>query len=278
MKIRVPDALLLLNGVTVLLIVIITFFPSNALRIVLGLPFVLFFPGYTLIAALFPKKNQLDGIERVVLSFGLSIATVPLIGLILNYTPWGVRLYTVLISITIFIVVTSLIVWYRQHRLPKMERFTIPLNLSLIAWRGQRFVDKIVSAILIVAILGAIGTLGYIIATPKVGERFTEFYMLEPEGYPKELVVGEEERVIVGIVNHEYETVDYRIEVRVNEARNNEVGPIVLEHEDRREYEVGFMPVQLGDNQKVEFLLYRQGQSEAYQSLHLWVDVIQPFE
>jgi len=30
-----------------------------------------------------------DGIERVALSFGLSIAIVPLIGLVLNFTPWG---------------------------------------------------------------------------------------------------------------------------------------------------------------------------------------------
>jgi len=31
----------------------------------------------------------IDGIERVALSFGLSIAIVPLIGLVLNFTPWG---------------------------------------------------------------------------------------------------------------------------------------------------------------------------------------------
>ncbi|MCK4222104.1 MAG: DUF1616 domain-containing protein, partial [Dehalococcoidia bacterium] len=61
-------------------------FTTGPLRIVLGLPFLLFSPGYALIAALFPKKGSLDGIERIALSFGLSIAVVPLIGLILNYT------------------------------------------------------------------------------------------------------------------------------------------------------------------------------------------------
>jgi uncharacterized membrane protein len=48
---------------------------------------VLFFPGYTLISALFPRKDSLSGVERLALSFGLSIAVVPLIGLILNYMP-----------------------------------------------------------------------------------------------------------------------------------------------------------------------------------------------
>ena len=117
MRIRLQNELLLLNILAVLLIIIITFFPSNVLRIILGLPFVLFFPGYTLIAALFPRRTTLDSIERVALSFGLSIAAVPLIGLILNYTPWGIELEPILISITIFIIATSLIAWYRRHKL-----------------------------------------------------------------------------------------------------------------------------------------------------------------
>ncbi len=81
------------------------------LRVALGLPFILFFPGYVLIAALFSRKDDLSGIERVALSFGLSIAVVPLIGLGLNYTPWGIRLAPVLVSLIIFIVAVSGIAW-----------------------------------------------------------------------------------------------------------------------------------------------------------------------
>jgi len=109
MRIRLQNELLLINILAILLIIVITFFPSNVLRIILGLPLLLFFPGYTLIVALFPRKNALASIERVALSFGLSIAVVPLIGLILNHTLWGIRLEPILTSITIFIVVTSLI-------------------------------------------------------------------------------------------------------------------------------------------------------------------------
>ena len=277
MRIRVTNELLLLNIITVLLIIVITFFPSSALRIVLGLPFVLFLPGYMLIAALFPRKNQLDVIERIALSLGLSIIVVPISGFFLNYTPWGIRLYTVLISITILILATSLIAWYRRHRLAEVERFTVSLNLNLAPWRGQSFVDKILSVILIIAILGAIGTLGYVFAAPKVGERFTEFYILGPEGkaegYPKELVVGEEAKVMVGIANREHETVSYRVEVTIDGTRHSEIGPVVVLHDDRWEREVGFIPAQSGDNKKVVFLLYRQGQSEAYRSVHLWINV-----
>ena len=61
------------------------------LRVVLALPLMLFIPGYCVIAALFPKDGDINLIERFVLSFGLSIAIVPLIGLGLNFTPWGIR-------------------------------------------------------------------------------------------------------------------------------------------------------------------------------------------
>ena len=125
--------------------------------------------------------------------------------------------------------------------------------------------------------MGALGALGYVIATPKVGEKFTEFYILGLEDkaihYPRELSVGEEGRVIVGIINHEYEIVNYRVEVRINGAKSSEVGPIVLKHDEMWESGVSFTPEVAGMEQKAEFLLYKEGQSEAYQSLHLWVNV-----
>ncbi len=52
-----------------------------------------------LIIALFPKKGDLGGMERVALSFGLSIALTVPIGLLLNYTVWGLSLYAILLKI-----------------------------------------------------------------------------------------------------------------------------------------------------------------------------------
>ena len=135
---------------------------------------------------------------------------------------------------------------------------------------------RVLSIILALAILGALGTLGYAIANPRA-ELFTEFYILglsgEATNYPKELVVGEEGKVIVGIINRERESVVYRVEIMIDGVKNNEVGPMMLEYDKEWEGIVGFTPVKAGDKQKVEFLLYRQGQSEVYQRLHLWVDV-----
>jgi uncharacterized membrane protein len=85
-------------------VVIITVPPLNAtpIRAVFGLPMMLFLPGYSLVSALFPRTEELDTIERIALSIGLSICVVVFIGLGLNYTPWGIRLGPILLVLSAF--------------------------------------------------------------------------------------------------------------------------------------------------------------------------------
>jgi uncharacterized membrane protein len=259
------------------LILIIIFSPSNVLRIILGIPFLLFFPGYALMALLFTKKEGMDGIKRVTLSFGLSIAVVPLIGLILNYTPWGIRLEPVLYSVASFIFITSIIAWWRRRKLKEEERFDVELSLMLPGW-GEGFWDKVITITLVIAILGAMGTLGYFIAKPKAGEALTEFYILGSGGkaadYPEELKVGEEGVVTVGIINREGKEVSYWVEVVIGSKKITEVGPVTLADEQKWEGEVGFTPEVVGQDQKVQFLLYKGDEVEScLEPLYLWVDV-----
>ncbi len=152
----------------------------------------------------------------------------------------------------------------------------IKFHLTVPGWGGSVW-SRVLSSILALAVLGALGTLGYVIATPHAGERFTEFYLLglsgEAKDYPRLLMVGEEGKVVVGIINREDEIVTYRLEIRIDGVINNEVGPVTLERGEKWEEIVGFTPARVGDKQKVEFLLYKQGQSEVYQGLYLWVDV-----
>jgi len=86
-------------------------YPIVYARYILGSIFVLWLPGYTLIKALFPTK-ELDNIERTALSIGMSLALVPITGLLLNYTPWGIRLTPVtlsLLALTITLATAALI-------------------------------------------------------------------------------------------------------------------------------------------------------------------------
>jgi len=270
-KIRFTNDILLINILVLLLIVIIALFPSNILRIILGLPFVLFFPGYALMVALFPRKGDLGGVERVALGFGLSIALTILIGLILNYTPWGLSLYAILLSLTVFILATSAIAYYRRRRLSAEERFTVSFQIAVPRWAGLSNPDKALTIVLALSLLAAIGALAYVVAAPRVGERFTEFSVLED--YPEELALGEEATVTLGITNHEGREITYYIEVMIDGVKNGEVGPLILADEEKWEQEVSFAPQLPGDDQKVEFLLYKDGETEPHETLHIFVDV-----
>lgn len=77
-------------------------FPWVIPRWIIGSVFVLYLPGYGLLQLLFPKGSDLDSLERFALNIGLSLAVVPLIGLLLNFTPWGIRLVPIAVSLGIF--------------------------------------------------------------------------------------------------------------------------------------------------------------------------------
>ena len=85
------------------------------LRYVFGSVLVLFLPGYSLIEALYPKK-ELDELTRFALSIGLSLALVPLVGLVLNYTPFGIRLLPVTLSIAGLTLLLLAYALFRKHQ------------------------------------------------------------------------------------------------------------------------------------------------------------------
>jgi len=75
--------------------------PFLALRWAVGCVFVLLIPGYVALEALCPKTAALNTFQRFTLGFGLSLALVPLVVLVLNYTAWGIRLTPVVIILTV---------------------------------------------------------------------------------------------------------------------------------------------------------------------------------
>jgi uncharacterized membrane protein len=98
-------------------------YPLVYLRYLLGLVFVLWLPGYTFIKALFPAQvpvktssESLDAIERVALSFGMSLALVPIVGLLLDYTPWGIRLTSVTLGLLALTLAFALGAMLRDRR------------------------------------------------------------------------------------------------------------------------------------------------------------------
>jgi uncharacterized membrane protein len=269
----------------------------------LGLPFLLFFPGYTLVAALFVKNEGMDNIERVVLSGGMSVAVVGLIGFGLNYTPWGIKLEPVLYTITAFIFMTSFFALIRRAHRITTNKFTTEVTLSLPVCTGITF-NKSLSIILIFAIFFAFVILGYTVAVPKIGERFTDFYILGVNGkaqdYPTEYVMNDGMvtqviygdgtvdanhplgTVTLGIVNHEHQTEVYSVNMTIDGKPvsieilgriNDSLRPIELKEGEKWENEIEIIPQNSGDNQKVELLLFKGIETTAENSLHFWINV-----
>ena len=345
MKLKLPNWILIVDILTVLLIGAILLIPDSWLRIVLGLPFLLFFPGYVLVEALFVRRkgqfrtpspetsnaerqtsnpssypspnthnselrthnsSGMDGIERIALSFGMSIAVTALIGLGLNYTPWGIRLLPVLYSIAAFIIILSAVALFRQYRVNDQVNWLRQYTLKMPGWEGSPL-NKVLTVILAVAILGTIGTLIYTVAFPKVGEKFTEFYILGLNGkadvYPSQFtgngspfsvktvqygkdakpVAEKYARVTLGIVDQEQQQTRYTVKVQIDGQPVkiisagqplDQLDGIVLQQGEKWEQQIGFAPLHAGDNQKVEIFLYKDTGTEVYNSLHLWVNVV----
>lgn len=269
---RDNDDLITICALTIVTIVAVAF-DIGTLRQVIGIVFILFCPGYALIAALFTKRKDLDSIERIALSFGLSIAVVPLIGLGLNYTEWGIRLTPILVANTAFTFIMLVVAFYRRTLIEEEDRFTFTYYMPEVEL-GESRVDKALSVILIISIVVALGTLVYVIQAPKKGETFTEFYILGPGGmadeYPTEFVLGDTKQVILGVVNHEYEIVTYHAEMNLD-GRVLWETDYTLDHEEKIEEFVDIAPDEIGENMKLQFLLYKDG--EQYRDLHLWVTV-----
>ncbi len=252
-------------------------FTAGPARMVLGAIFVLFFPGYTLLAALFPRKDRFQSVERVALSFLLSVAIVPLIMLILNYTPWHIRLESIFASVAAFIFIASAVALIRRRRLPQSEKFEPRMKIEIPRWGSMTRMDKVALFLLVLLIMGATGVLVYAVTAHKEQENFTDFYVLGSQGmvqdYPKQLVLGETAQVTLGIVNHEHQYSNYTIEIMLNGEKVQEIGPIGLADEEKWSQAVTLAPTQAGQHQEFEFLLYKGEDTEPYLTLQLWLDI-----
>jgi uncharacterized membrane protein len=317
---RVPADLAAIVALTLLTVgaVFIPVVRDTPLRVVLGLPFVLFVPGYALVAALFPEQGTepaeddddamdssgITGLERVALSFGVSIAVVPLVGLVLNFTPFGIRLVPIVVSLTGLVLVLTAVATRRRLALDPDERFQVPWRTWLQAGRTELFepetrTDAALNVLLVISLVLAVSSVGYAVAVPKPGESFTEFYLLTEDddgelvadGYPTEFVAGESQSLVVGVGNQEHRQQAYTVVVELHdvETENNETR--ILDRERLRTFEVqtehnetwqrqhSVTPELTGERMRLTYMLYQGSPpttpttDNAYRELHLWVNV-----
>ena len=340
---ELPADLAAVAGVVLVtnLVVFAPLISETPLRVLFGLAFVLVCPGYALVAALFPEAGGatgspqqtdsndgtdaaepeasgaatssrpgrtaggIDGIERVALSIGLSVAVVPLVGLVLNFTPLGIRLVPIVLVLSALTLGTTALAARRRWALPPRERFSIPYrewtaNARSEFLRPATRADAALNVLLAVSLLLATTSVGYALFVPSDGEEFTEFYLLTENDsgglvatdYPTNFTRGEGEPLVVGIENNEGEPVEYTVVAslqRVERVGNNTTR--VTEERELRRFDAQvaqnetwrrphtLTPTMSGDRLRVAYLLYRGSVPEdpnmnnAYRELHLWVNV-----
>jgi uncharacterized membrane protein len=142
--------------------------------------------------------------------------------------------------------------------------------------------NKALSILLIVAIVAAVGAIIYLSVTPKKGEKFTEFYILNAAGkaqdYPKQVTSGEPVDIVLGIVNHEYQPASYQVKIESGGIEISQVDIGTLAHEQKWQEKISFTPQYAGEKQRVNFYLYKNGEDAPYlkEPLRLYIDVRSP--
>jgi uncharacterized membrane protein len=234
---------------------------ETPLRIVFGLPLVLFLPGYAFIAALFPEagaspkpdgrsegrliSRSIDPVERIALSLGMSLAFVPFVALAINFAGFPLGFGPVLVSLSTVTLLCTAVATYRRWQLPAAERFVFPYRSLLGGGRADGVESEgrrltVLNVGLGLSILAALSTMAYAVAVPRNGEQFTDFHLLTQDedgdltaaNYPDQFELDEPQSLYVSIQNQEGETVDYTVVVQLERVEVGDDDASVTEREE----------------------------------------------
>jgi len=269
---------------------------GTPLRPLFAIGFVLFVPGYVVVAAVFPRLGRvgvegrtgtstggqsnhrdLDIVDRTVLSFGVSVSLVILTGLALGLNPGGLTTATLFAVLATVTAGGSIIAAGRRWQLPATQRGSGPIRRGLAGASSTLFGNRTgVETVLNIALV-----LSLLLAVLAVGGGFnqdagvTEFYLLvdDTDGsatdYPAELTRGESKEFILGITNQESETVEYTVIIQLQELESsgesrsvvaiNELDRFTetLSHNESREISHSITPERSGENHRLVYLLYK---------------------
>ncbi len=253
--------------------IVIPPFSSLPVRIPFAIFLVFFAPGYAFISAMFPRR-EISPIERFTLSVAFSIAIFVFNGFALNYT-WGFRTVPIVVTVSAITLVFSLLAVILRMASPPGERFSIDFRLP--EFPDSRPPNEIERA-LIIALVLSIVVAGAMLLYAKLTfkhEEFTALYILgeggKAEGYQKGFYLGVPQWMTVGVENYERSPSEYALEVRLNGAVLEEEN-FSLNDRERWLKRMSFIPTQATERSKLEFLLYKDGDtSKPYRSVHLWV-------
>ncbi|WP_338008383.1 DUF1616 domain-containing protein [Natronoglomus mannanivorans] len=244
---------------------------GSTARLVITLPLVLFLPGYALVTMLFPAKARvareqasattelrpggIDTVERLGLSFALSLAIVPMVVLALGPTTWHLTAESTAAGLVVVTVVLAQLGAIRRLRVPEPERYTVSFRSGLARIRGhsnEGVIGTLSTIALALGIVAAGLALTVALVAPQPTAGFTEFgLMTEDEDgnlvtdAPSAVEPGEAIPVVLSVDNQEEETMEYTV---VAQEQHLEDGEVI----DRTELETFDAEVEAGENERFD--------------------------
>lgn len=282
MMVRREADLILLATWSLGAIVLTLAFPSQqAVRIALGLPFLLFGPGYAVLAALYPRKTDLAAAERLALSLGFSLALLSVTTLGLSYSPFGLRWEPLAVSAGLLALSASALAALHRHLVPPDERLSItvrPRPRTFAALRRSLLAGAIAFAAATAALTVAL--LAFPPGERAEGTPHTEFYLLGPSGraedLPNELTVGDAAILTIGVTNREGAAKTYGITVAIDGDRTEEMEGVDIGPGQLWQRPIVLTPRRAGDDELVRIDLHMDGDASPYRSLYFRLDVLAP--
>ncbi len=237
----------------------------TVIRLLVGIPLLLFIPGLLITITLFPKRGDLKTLERLSLSIVVSIVVTIADGVLLLLTI-GLNFVSVLVSMLIIVASLALTSLLRVRNLPESDRLAAR-NID----NPSRGITVFIAIFVVVALIGVI----FASSIKSDQEHFSEFYVLDENGktldYPKNVTAGDTGTVIIGITNRELSTNTYRFTILLNNSTIYRSDNITLKTGENHEELVNIPFLSTGKGQKLEFIL-RDAIGKSYE-LHLWVNV-----
>jgi uncharacterized membrane protein len=267
------DLVILMGGSV--LAVIAMLLPYSLVRLVLAGGFILYAPGYALLAALYPKQTPLNTVQRLTASVGMSVVVSSLLALIITYT-LGTTLVTISSTLGLWILSLACIAAYRRSQCAASERFA-PAASALPAWQALSKQRKgIILAQLgtVLILLMAAGRLLHI--SRRAAPQFAEFYLLGQDGragaYTEALTANTPHPVTVGVIHHGTPT-DYQIFYTTDNTHYETIAAPLLHDGEKWESSVALVLPASPRFQKVTFALHKPGEPLPYRKLYVWAYV-----
>lgn len=277
---------------------------DGPLLAVVAIPFLLFVPGYALVAALFPNRestysqHRLIGTERILYAVVASICLAVIVGVNLDFTAWPIRPVPVVSALAAVTVLSSLVAFYRRRTADSESAKTAVQFNTAGGPRSQSGDDgvKLGSVIVGIAVILALTSVTLVAAQDQRGEQYTELALLtandgelQADNFPAEMELGGSSELYFTVTNREQRQNEYVVLIRL--TRTAPTGEVIesarldtysesLGPGERWQQRHSVTPVLEGQRLRLTYLLYRGSVPEqptvdnAYRETHIWIDVV----